>query len=267
VHPNTCEAKIVATYHQKGRYHRLPLSQMQAAIELQTAGGQYADVAREFIQWASDDLKTYTRYCYDAETCRFIALMTDGTPIKGEQAKTGYYNAESFASLEPDGFLLWSYALAYRLTRDGFHWQMARQILKQVGLGDIGQADGEGRSLDMNTKHNDWRTIYSLLDLYRATKDRTLLAGACRIADNLLTLQVKTRLFPRPGRKYARTGDEIPLAILHLAAVLQNQESEMPPPAFDTRFLHAQYTAPLEDNQKKRADSRTYDHLVFYGDR
>ena len=266
VHPDICEAKIVATYHQKGRYHRLPLAQMQAAIELQAADGQYADVAREFIQWASDDLKTYTRYSYDAKTSRFITLMTDGTPIKGEQAKTGYYNAESFTAREPDGFLLWSYALAYRLTRDDAHWQMAREILKHFGLGDIGQADGVGRSLDLNTKHSDWRTVYALLDLYRATNDRTLLAEACRIADNLLTLQVKTGLFPRSGWKYARTGDEIPLAILHLAAVLQDQESEMPPPAFDTRFLHAQYTAPLKDHQKKRADSRTYDHLVFYGD-
>jgi pectate lyase len=267
VHPDICEAKILATYHSKGRYHRLPLAQMQAAIELQAADDQYADVAREFIQWASADLKTYARYSYDTRTGRFTALMTDGTPIKGEQAKTGYYNAESFAALKPDGFLLWSYALAYRLTRDNAHWQMAREILKQFGLGEVGQADGEGRSLDLNTKHSDWRTVYALLDLYQATNDRTLLTVACRIAGNLLTLQVKTGLFPRPGRKYARTGDEIPLAILHLAAALRDQESEMPAPAFDTRFLHAEYTAPLEDHQKKRADGRTYDHLVFYGDR
>jgi hypothetical protein len=240
---------------------------MQAAIELQYADDQYSDVARELIQWASDDLKTYARYCYDAKTGRFIAVMTDGTPIKGEQAKTGYYNADSFAPLEPDGFLLWSYALAYRLTRDDAHWQMAREILRHDGLGEIGQADGAGRSLDLNTKHRDWRTIYALLDLHRATNDPTLLAGACRVADNSLTLQVKSGFFPRPGREYARTGDEIPLAILHLAAALQDRESEMPSPAFDTRFLHAQYTGPLDDRQKKRADSRTYDHLVFYGDK
>ena len=86
------------------------------------------------------------------------------------------------------------------------------------------------------------------------------------VADNLLALQVKTGLFPRPGRKYARTGDEIPLAILHLAATLQDRDAEMPPPTFDVRFFHAQYTAPLEDHQKKRADSRTYDNMVFYGD-
>lgn len=267
VHPDICEARIVATYHQNSRYHRLPLAQMQAAIELQAAGAQYAEVAGEFIGWASDDLKTYARHCYDARTGRFIALMTDGTPIRGEQAKTGYYDAESFAAREPDGFLLWSYALACRLTRDDAHWKMARQIASQFGLGDIGQRDGAERVLDLNTNHDDWRTIYALIDLYRATSDREFLAGACRVADNLLKLQVKSGLFPRPGREYARTGDEIPLAVLHLAATLGNQESEMPPPVFDTRFFHAQYTAPLTDDQKKRADSRTYDNLVFYGDR
>ena len=32
------------------------------------------------------------------------------------------------------------------------------------------------------------------------------------------------------------------------------------------RFFHCEYHGPLEEHQKKRADSRTYDHLVYYGD-
>jgi len=34
------------------------------------AGGEYAEVGREFLQWASDDLKAYTQHCYDSKTGR-----------------------------------------------------------------------------------------------------------------------------------------------------------------------------------------------------
>ncbi|MBN2316478.1 MAG: hypothetical protein JXM79_21300, partial [Sedimentisphaerales bacterium] len=97
------------------------------------------------------------------------------------------------------------------------------------------------------------------------TGQRSMLMMACRIADNLLTLQASTGLFPRHKREYARTGDEIPLALLHLAAALDGRSDMMPPPSFDGRFFHCEYHGPLEEYQKKRADKRTYDNYVFYG--
>jgi hypothetical protein len=72
-------------------------------------------------------------------------------------------------------------------------------------------------------------------------------------------------LFPRPGREYARTGDEIPLALLHLAAALEGKSDKMPQPIFDSRFFHCEYHGELDEYQQKRADKRTYDNLVFYG--
>ncbi len=113
--------------------------------------------------------------------------------------------------------------------------------------------------------HNNWQTIYALLELYRATDDRTLLQLACHIADNILTMQTETGLFPRPGRVWARTGDEIPLALLHLAAAINGKSSSLPPAVFDSRFFHCEYHGQLDKHQQKRADKRTYDNLVFYG--
>jgi hypothetical protein len=115
------------------------------------------------------------------------------------------------------------------------------------------------------TKLKDWRLIYGLLELHGATRDSGLLRLARRVADNILATQSRTGLFPRPGRKYARTGDEAPLALLHLAAAIEGKRSSLPRPIFDARFFHCVYTGRLDEYQKKRRDWRTYDSKVFYG--
>jgi len=265
VHPNINEAKIVASYHQTSRYHNLPLAQMQAALALIEAGGEYAKVGRELIHWASEDLKVYTQYSYDTETGKFIALMTDGTPIKWQESHSSYYIPSSFAPRKPDGFLLWAYTMAYRLTIAQSHWQMARNIFRQFKLGDIGQPNGNDIKLNYDNNHSDWRTIYALLELHRATANDKFLKLACSIADNLLKIQTPTGLFPRSGREWARTGDEIPLALLHLAAAIMGKQALLPQPIFDGRFFHCEYHGQLEKHQQKRDDKRTYDHYVFYG--
>jgi len=265
VHPSINEAKIVASYHQTSRYHNMPLAQMQDAGILCEAGGRYAEVGGEFIAWAVEDLKTYAQRCYDPESGQFIAMMIDGTPLKWRESKTGYYVPESFAPRNPDGYLMWGYATAYRISKDKSLWETIRQLGKSMAIGDVGSPTGQGQSLKFDTDSADWRMVYALLELHRATGNQSTLALACRIADNLLKLQTDTGLFPRAGRQYARTGDEIPLVLLHLAATMQDKNDKMPAPAFDGRFFHCEYHGPLEEYQKKRADKRTYDNYVFYG--
>jgi len=191
--------------------------------------------------------------------------MTDGTPIKWQESRSGYYVPASFAPRKPDGFILWGYSMAYRLTSDQTHWKMARNILRQLEFGNIGRPDGSGSSIKYDTNHNDWRTIYALLELHQATNNVMFLRLARSIADNLLKMQTPTGLFPRTGRQWARTGDEIPLALLHLAAATKGKSSLLPPPIFDGRFFHCEYHGQLEKHQEKRADKRTYDDYVFYG--
>ena len=265
VHPNINEAKIVATYHQTCRYHNLPLAQMQAGEELLAAGGRAADLGREFIRWAAEDLLTYARQCYDPTQGVFIARMTDGTPLDWKQSRKGYYIPESFAPQPPDGFLFWGLATAYRLTRNETHWQSLGQLARQFDLGELGQPSGQQQALRFNTTHQDWRTLYALLELRTATGNDAFLRLASRVADNLLATQTQTGLFPHEERTYARTGDEIPLALLHLAVALDGKPAALPRPCFDSRFFHCQYYGPLEPHQQKRADPRTYDDLVFYG--
>ncbi|NQT52185.1 hypothetical protein HQ576_09055 [bacterium] len=267
VHPRINEARIVASYHQISRYHMLPLAQLQAAEALAGAGGASAEVGREFLQWASEDLRTYGRRCCDPATGAFPAVMTDGTPIQWQDARTGYYTPESFAPRKPDGFLFWAYALAYRLTRNEDHWRMARQLAERLGLGDIGTPGDGQRSISHPTRASDWRLLYALLELHQATGRQALLRLAASVGANAGRQQAPTGLFPRSGRDYARTGDELPLALLHLAAAMAGTRDRLPPAIFDRRFFHCVHDGPLEPRQRKRADPRTYDGYVFYGDR
>lgn len=155
--------------------------------------------------------------------------------------------------------------MAYRRSKDDTHWKMARRLGRSLRIGDIGLPNGKQQALNVQIDRADWRLIYALLELHRATGNRSMLRTARIIADNLLKLQTENGLFPRPGREYARTGDEIPLALLHLAAALQGRSDKMPPPMFDSRFFHCEYHGELAKHQQKRGDKRTYDNLVFYG--
>lgn len=267
VHRDINEAKIIATYHRTTRYHHLPLAEMQAAEQLIAAGGNCAVVGREFIGWASEDLKTYGRYCWKSKQQQFISLLTDGTPIQWRQTIPGYYDSNSFAPAKPDGFIFWGYAMAYRLTREQAHWDMARQLALALGLGEIGQPFASQRQLQAGNTAQDWRYIYALLELARATGDRNFLKPAGQIADNCIKHQARTGLFPRPGRVYARTGDQVPLAILHLAAALTGNESALPQAVLDNAYFHCEFDGAPGLMKPGIIDNRTYDNTVFYGEK
>jgi len=265
VHPQINEAQIVASYHQICRYHSLPLVQMQSGQALKQAEGKAVELGQQLIDWALEDLLIYANQCYDPSTGKFVAKQIDGTILQWQEAKTGYYTPKSFAPCGPDGTLLWGYALAYRLSKDKAHWTMVRQLGKAMGLGDLGLPNGKEQALKLKTSTRDWELIYVLLELHQATQQAGLLELAKRIADNLLAIQNHHGLFPRPRREYARTGDDIPLALLHLAAALEGKSELMPQRCFDRRFFHCEFHGDLDPHQKKRADKRTYDNSVFYG--
>ena len=229
------------------------------------AGEASVDLGRQLIDWALEDLRIYGRQCFDPKTGTCVAKMIDGTPLQWQQAKSDYYVPESFAPCRPDSTLFWAYALAFRLSHDDAHWNKVRQMGKVMDLGDLGLPAGGNHVVNLGTASRDWQLIYGLLELHRASHSQPLLHLAMRIADNCLALQNTNGLFPRPGRVHARTGDDIPLALLHLAAALEGKPEQMPRPHFDRRFFHCEYHGDLEEHQRKRADKRTYDSNVFYG--
>jgi len=288
VHPDINKAKIVATFYQDDRYHLMPLAQMQMGIALREKGGLYAEVGQKFIDWASSDLKAYADCCYDPEENVFVPRMIDGTLIRWREAKTtSYYRKDSFMPRKADGFVFWSYALAYRLTKDSAHWAMARQLAEQFALGQLGEPNGSSPSLNLATEYTDWRGIYAALELYEASNDRGFLRLASQIGDNLLEIQ-QNGLFPQtmtrrrmvllplperelfpgsmppPERQYAQTGHSIPLALLHLATAIEGTRSDLPQPLLDLPYFHTVFDGDLKDYQQKYKDRRTTDFRVFY---
>ncbi len=265
IHPTINESNIVAGYHRIGRYHYLPLAQIQAGETLVKIGGEYSKTGQEFIKWASDDLKIYTQNCYDRNSGMFVSRMTNGTLLKEENCKKGYYPPGEFAPKKPEGWIFWGLSMAYRLTQDYSHWQILRKIGINFNLGDIGKENGQERSLSLSTTNKDWRVIYSVLELYKATNDPNFLHSACRIADNLLATQTRTGLFPLEGWEYARTGDEIPLAILHLAAEIDGKHSLLPQAVLDNGFFINPYYGAMKNDKRKQKNSNVYDNRLFYG--
>jgi len=198
-------------------------------------------------------------------------MMTDGTIFDRQKAKKSEVVPPP---RDPDACLLWGYAMAYRVSRDKAYWDMACNIGKFMKIGDIGLPNGKERALNFDTDQLNWRIIYSLLELYRAEGDRSILRLASRIADNLLKLQSQTGLFPRPGHSYARTGDEVPLVLLHLAAVIENKSDKIPEPIYDERYFHCWYNHVDKNLPKELAErlknvpgdkAKYADEELFYG--
>lgn len=290
VYPEINEANIVANYHLTGRYFNLPLAQMASGAVLAAAGGDLAECGRTIIRWAAEDLKTLVRTCWDSQACRFTAKMTDGTPICVEDLKPGYYTAGNFLPVAPSPEFFWGCAMAYRLTGDAALWQHLGELGRHFDLGEFGAADGKGRCLNWATRARDPHLLHGLLELARATRNRDFVRLASRLGDHLVALQHPSGLFPRPAwnlpsegcvdhvfgdkpaeevnmpaRVYARTSDEVPLALLHLAAEIDGRSADVPQAVTDSQYFHCPYKGPLENYQTKWDDLRTYDWLVFYG--
>lgn len=268
-YPGISEAEIVTHEDASDRYHKLPLALMQAGLVL--IEGQYSgisvDAGWKLIASASQDLKNYARSCYNWDMRAFQPMMTDGTILDGSKSKEGYFSPASFTLWEPDSWLLWATAMAFRLTEDTAHWQMLQEWFRVLGLGTLGDRDGAGRNMRLDLHCTDWRLIYALLELYVATKSEDFLQLAVSVGDNLLALQAASGLFPRCSYVYARTGDEIPLALLHLAGAIAGKSALLPMPVLDDQYFHAVFDmSPSDSERDEPLRSRTYDNLVFYGD-
>jgi pectate lyase len=265
-YPQISEARLIAANQQIGRYHELPLAQLQFADLIKAGLPNQSALVNDLVTGALFDLRTYWRVCFDPSAAGFRAVLTDGTLISGDGAKSGYYDSHSFAPQPADGQILWAFATAYGHSRAPQDWDAVRTLGQILKLGDFGTPQGQGRSLVSPPRTYDWRIIYALIALAEATGDRGFIQEATHVADYLVSLQAPTGLFPRPGASHARTGDEIPLALLHLAAAMRQQHNALPAMSLDKRYFHARYYGPLAESQKKRADERTTDTLVFYKD-
>src|SRR5262249_45604341 len=129
------------------------------------------------------------RIAYREQDNSFIPMLTDGYSLEGFVIrKEGYFGPKGRienplpASLD----FLWMYAYGYRISGDPFLWQVAKKIAGSNGLGDIGEPDGQGVNLNEGARCTDYRGVYSLLELYRASGNVKYLMLAKQVGINLV---------------------------------------------------------------------------------
>jgi pectate lyase len=186
----------------------------------------------EFARSAVEDLAAYGRWAYRGKENIFHTIHTDGTVLTGKVfKKDGYYGPAgwAFRSAPGDGQHFLAYAMGYRLSGDPFLWQVAGDLARGIGLGDIGRPTAQTQ-MDASTACGDPDALLGLLQLHRACSKPAYLDAARRVADNILAQRSQDGfLTAGPDGRAVRLDSEAPLALLHLSATLAGKADRLPP--------------------------------------
>ncbi|WP_166244367.1 hypothetical protein [Paenibacillus turpanensis] len=219
---------IEATLSVARQVHTITAEAALCRLELAEGLGE---AGAEFLRWAVEDLLAYGRHSYDMADHCFHPVLTDGTRLTGlELLRDGYYGkqGEKLAAAKADFIQLWSYAKAYRLSREPELWQLVRSMAAGRGLGEIGEQPGGAPALT-GSACGEPAAIFALLELYRATGGAAFLAAACEAADAMVAARLHKRVFlAQPDFAYAKLDAIEPLALLHLAAELAGRPGSVP---------------------------------------
>ncbi|MHC4540614.1 MAG: ankyrin repeat domain-containing protein, partial [Planctomycetota bacterium] len=154
-------------------------------------GAMLAGEGDEFKQWALEEFTAFGKASYRKQDNVYVPILTDGTNIEG------YVVKDYSQLLGPSGGILqpapvspsdlWAYSMGYRVTRDAFMWEMARNIAKGNKLGDIGATPKGECKLNCEPNCPNPYTLLALLELHRATSRNDYLNLAKEIGDNILS--------------------------------------------------------------------------------
>jgi pectate lyase len=188
-------------------------------------------------------------------------MISDRTDLTGyEMKRDGYYGdkGKRFEPAEADPIWFWAYALAWRLTGVPEHWQMARDVGRGNGLGDIGESPDAEPALNNSTTCSDPLALLGLLEIHRKTGSPAWLRAAQRVGDNILTQRFDKGFFlPSKDHLYARFDSVEALALLHLAAALRGESDAVPAYCAGRAYLHCPFDGI----------GRTYDTVAIYARR
>ncbi|WJH33854.1 hypothetical protein N6H14_28305 [Paenibacillus sp. CC-CFT747] len=184
-----------------------------------------------FIRWACEEMTAWGRTAFRERDCSYVPMLTDGYSLEGLVLdRKGYFGPAGtvFRAMPLSGDDFWLYAYGYRLSKDPFLWEMARSIAKGIGLGELGSPKGEGRSLRNPGPAGDYRVLYALLDLYRATEDRRFLETAAGLGEGMAESCLNPSGATQAGETIL-TDHPLPLALLHLADAWEGRASTLRP--------------------------------------
>lgn len=190
------------------------------------------DDGKDYMKWTIDGLKAYAKYAYDPEKNQFRPLWADGTDLSGYAfSRTGYYGREGRV-LKPEKaneLYLFSYARAFRLSKDQDIWQIVRSIMKGLQLGDPGEESGKSAEFNFETNNSNPLALFAILELNRSVKDPALLNLAEIIGNNIIKRSYHKGFFLKDENDTKVIFDAIePLALLSLEAELRGKPELVP---------------------------------------
>jgi pectate lyase len=201
-------------------------------ISLLLVGDILDDRSKEFTQWAIEEFTAWAKASYRKSDNVFIPILTDGTNLDGYMFKEDCELGFKGTVLKPlfaDLRYFWAYSVGYRMTSDEFMWEMARDITIGNNLGDIGQVRGYKSELKMETACSDVYGLLGFLELYSKTHDSAFLSMAKLIADNIVDTKFHSGFFVKSKKHiYANFDCLEPLALLHLAALIESKPPSIP---------------------------------------
>jgi pectate lyase len=186
-------------------------------------------------------------------------MLIDGAKLSPADRKQGGYVEVRWLEKRPaDSRHFFAYALAYKLSKKDLMWEMARKIGRGLDLGDLGVRPGASVTLNEATSANDPLLILGLLELWDATKEKTYLDLAKKVADNALGTRFHNGFFVESKDHInAKFDDPLPLALLHVRAAVLDLPQKPPAYWLGRGYLHCPYDGK----------GRTYDREVIYSRR
>lgn len=176
------------------------------------------------LDYLVESFEGFKTYLYNEEKNNMnTPMFSDGTSLMGYQFKnSGYYgNAGSVISSAGgaiDPLILRSAVYTHKLSNNQNVWNLARSIAAGFGLGDIGTAPGVNVNLNLQTTVLDTQSIFTMLDLYKATGHGDYLAIAARMGDQIVSRRYSRGMFVSTNRANASIDSAFALVLLNIEA-------------------------------------------------
>ena len=235
------EGTMLLQRHAQVLYVNNALMELQMAQELSVAGNDLRD-------WTREGMTAYAHYAYNSENNLLRPMLTDGTDLSNAALqRDGYYGSKGTVLPQvPAGtaFLL-SYVRGSLFLKDSVLWNMARNIAKGNGLGDIGTEPGKNVFLNNSTSSSDALAIFALVELYARTHRQEYLNLARVVGNNLVVAKFHKGYFTKTTHQQYASFDVIePYALLSLDAAIKGTPEKVPVFFNGAGFAQGEYKFP-----------------------
>jgi len=234
------------------RYGRAALTWLNLFEELGASDGQ------EFLDMVVKDLTALGKHSYDEKDQSFASVLVDGMKLSPEDCMegVGYCSPRSLEKVKANGLMFFSYAKAYRLSKDRFLWRITRSLVEGLGLGELGEEPDSQLSESQIkaainriefSNQNDALVLFGLLELYKATDQKGYLVLGANLGNKMVETSFNDGFFTMgevTTDGLTQINSYLPLALLHLVAAIEGKDIALPTfypgsTAFDPKVIIA----------------------------